>query len=175
MCNKIEVVLVDHNIEKPFTKEDIAFQSFRDLNEVSGVFDIILASAVLEHIPLLNAVLVKLYSILKSDGFFYARTPYMLPFKKIIKGLDFTYPGHVHDLGPAFWNTLSKPLHFNWVAMVSRSSIVETQMDSAFLRTLISYICKFPSRIEEKLKGKVLTNPKWKFVGGWEVLFMKGT
>src|SRR5688572_18153190 len=102
-CCKIEVVLVDYNKEDPFIKNDIDFQSFRDLKEVSGVFDIILASAVLEHIPQLNSVLVKLYSMLKPSGFFYARTPYMVPFKKIIRHLDFTYPGHVHDLGPAFW------------------------------------------------------------------------
>lgn len=172
-CKRIEVVLVDYNIEQPFTKEGIKFQSFRNLSEASGNFDIVLASAVLEHIPQLNAVLVELYAHLKGDGFFYARTPYMMPFKKMIKGLDLTYPAHVHDLGPAFWNTFSKPLHFSWQPIVSRASIVETQFENAFLRTLISYLCKFPSRMEERLNGKVLKRPKWKYVGGWEVVFKK--
>ena len=34
--------------------------------------------------------------------FLYARTPYMLPFMKMV-GFGMTYPAHVHDLGDRFW------------------------------------------------------------------------
>jgi SAM-dependent methyltransferase len=167
---KIYIDLVDYNVEKSFDDGQIIFNSYQDLKEISGTFNIILASAVLEHIPRLNQVMTKLYSMLSTSGFFYARTPYVVPFKKVIRQLDFTYPAHVHDLGPAFWNTFSKSLHFNWKIVVSRSSIVETQFGNAFFRTLLSYLFKSPSRLEEMFSGRVLLKPKWKYVGGWEIL-----
>lgn len=169
----IEVVLVDYNKEDPFEDGIVRFNSYQHVHEVIGAFDIILASAVLEHIPSLHKVLQQLFSILRSGGSFYARTPYMVPFKRLIKRLDFTFPAHVHDLGPDFWNRLPQLVPLTCELQISRAAIVETQWKEAILRTLIAYLLKLPSRVEELFSGKVLLRPFWRYVGGWEVLLKK--
>ncbi|HBZ57427.1 MAG TPA: hypothetical protein DEO88_18655, partial [Syntrophobacteraceae bacterium] len=83
----------------------------RSLDEAVGPFDLILASAVLEHIPEVQPVFGQLFARLASGGICYARTPWVAPYMKRFKRFDFTYPGHVHDMGAGFWNRVPRTFH----------------------------------------------------------------
>jgi len=169
----VEVVLIDFNSDTSYKDGGVSLIAHKNISEVSGVFHIILASAILEHIPKLNAIVLDLISKLSSGGYFYARTPYVVPFKKMFKTLDFTFPAHVHDLGPSFWNQFKDTFLVDWKVIFSQSSIVETQFHEAFMRTFLAYIFKFPSRLEGQFSSRIILRPYWKYVGGWEVLFCK--
>jgi hypothetical protein len=102
-------------------------------------------------------------------GIFYARTPYMLPMMKAFRligvNLDFTYPGHIHDLGQAFWeNYFTTEQSDEFQVLASSPSIVATTFGKHFLRTVAAYSLKAPWY----LLGK-----SYKFVGGWEIFAQK--
>ena len=143
----------------------------RDLAELgAATFDIVLASAVLEHIPELDELLPRLLDRVRPGGFFYARTPYVAPFMRFLS-VDFTYPGHVHDLGPAFWNRLVARFP-EYASISSRPSRVETAFSRMFARTFAAHVLKAPARLEVALRGR----PRrlfWPFVGGWEVVLQR--
>lgn len=170
---QVEIMLVDY-------KRDIDLNSNEGINiiineniyDINDNYDIVLASGIIEHIPESNKVINKLMSIINKNGFFYARTPYMSPFKKIIKGLDISYPSHVHDLGASFWNRFINIFKFNNLEVItSQPSIVETQFSKAFLLTLNSYLFKFPAFLESRI-FKFKKDLIWNYYGGWEI-FLK--
>ena len=59
----------------------------KSLDQLDYIFDIIISSAILEHIPELDKVLRKLFNFVSSGGYFYVRVPYIMPFKKIFKNI----------------------------------------------------------------------------------------
>ncbi len=152
----------DHRIliSRPERLEEISEQSM----------DLVIASAVIEHIPEPRDVLTRLFSSLKPDGIFYARTPYVIPLSKLTKvfgiRFDFTYPAHVHDLGARFWNNVTNilPLVGVYQAIRSTPSIVETSFGQHFLRTLAAHILKAPGYVFKESYG---------LVGGWEVFIKR--
>ena len=147
----------------------IKFEFMEKLKDLSKKYNIVLASGVLEHIPQMNKVVKSLFSCIEKNGFFYARTPFMSPFKKVFRNIDLPYPAHVHDLGASFWNRFIDTFQLKAKLLVSRPSIVETEFSKAFFITLISYLSKFPAKLETKL----LRNKKdmlWNYYGGWEVV-----
>lgn len=76
--------------------------------------------------------------------------------------LDFTYPGHIHDLGQAFWEhyfSANQKDTFN--LLVSQPSIVETTLSLNFIRTVAAHALKSPWYILRK---------HYPLVGGWEIL-----
>ena len=100
---------------------------------------------------------------------FYARTPYVLPLLRLLKRfgieLDFTYPGHLHDLGQNFWNNIPNMYRdFNLRILRSCPSIVETSFGQDFMTTLLAYIFKFPWYVLRGFYG---------YVGGWEIFIIK--
>jgi hypothetical protein len=145
-----------------------------DIKKIKGLVDIghtgftlVIASAVIEHYPMPDALISDLLEKVCHGGVFYARTPTMVPIMKLAKKagihLDFTYPGHMHDLGQKFWEAyFQKRCHFSLT--VSRPSIVETTFGGNFLRTLAAYAMKFPWHF---LGGR------YGLVGGWEILAVK--
>lgn len=112
----------------------------------------------------------RLLGLLRKDGRFYARTPYVAPLMNLCRtfgiGWDFTYPAHVHDLGQAFWEAYfkSSACSANMTILASRPSIVETSMSEHLARTVAAYALKAPW---------YLLRHRYKLVGGWEVVARK--
>ncbi len=171
----VSVTVVDY--QKPRTllvPEHVQLAHFTHLSEVQEKypeqkFDIVLASAVAEHIPELHRVLKMLFDILESGGYFYARTPYMSNLIAVAPLIDFVYPAHVHDLGASFWNRITETFHLNADIVISRPSIVETEWRRAFIRTLVANILKLPAHIEGKIAPRRIDR-WWNLVGGWEIV-----
>lgn len=144
----------------------------RSLDEVTGPFDLILASAVLEHIPEVQPVFEQLFSRLAPRGIFYARSPWIAPYMKHFRQFDFAYPGHVHDMGAAFWNRVPRTFSLEADLVASRTSIVETEFSRNFWRTLTAYLAKTPALVEQFVRPRG-RDPWWKYVGSWEAVLMK--
>ncbi len=166
----VEIDLVDYEKPGDYGTHWLRICGYRTLQEVRGPYDLVIASAVLEHIPEMHPVLCRLFALLRPAGYFYARTPYVVPFARLIRSLDFTYPGHVHDLGSAFWNRVSKTFGLNARFIISAPSLVETTFASHPVRTVLAAILKAPGRFEELLSKRSRPDRWWNFVGGWEIM-----
>jgi SAM-dependent methyltransferase len=166
----VAVDVVDYEPAGDSGNERVTITGHRRLEEVSGPYDIVLASAVLEHIPRVHGVMRRLFSLAAPGGYFYARTPYMLPLARLLRTIDLTYPTHVHDLGDTFWNRVVDTFSLDAEAVVSRPSLVETRFSENPLRTLAAYALKLPSHLEIALTGGRGKDTRWDFVGGWEVV-----
>jgi 2-polyprenyl-3-methyl-5-hydroxy-6-metoxy-1,4-benzoquinol methylase len=166
-----DILVVDRN-EDDISPRDRRISITREaaLDTVASRHDIVIASAVIEHIPKPRAALAGLLERLQSGGVFYARTPYMLPLMKLLARfgakLSFTYPAHVHDLGQKFWEGYferrAAPGEFQ--ILRSNPSIVETTFKEHFLRTVAAYGLKAPWH---------LLGRSWQLVGGWELFVRK--
>lgn len=168
---KILVMLCDYQKTESFSKKNLDFISVQSLDKINYTFDLVLASGVIEHIPDVYSIIKKLFYMVKPGGVFYARTPYVMPFRKIINNYPLLYPMHLHDLGPSFWNRLPKIYNIESEILYSKPSIVQTDFSEELLKTLLAYLFKMPAYLEIFLRN----NPKdliWKFVGGWEI-FLK--
>jgi hypothetical protein len=77
-----EIVLVD--LQQVAERKGEAFSQVQveSLQSAHGDFHIVLASAILEHIPEVHDVLAGLFERVGAPGFFYARTPYIAPFTR---------------------------------------------------------------------------------------------
>lgn len=168
---KVHITVVDYQEAGHTVTEGITIEKKDSLKGLARLYDIVLASAVIEHIPEPGEIITDIFSVLKDGGYFYARTPWVSPLMKIAK-IDFCYPGHVHDLGPAFWNRLAETFDLDADIITSMPSIVQTIFSKAFLRTLMVYLLKLPACIQCKFARKPI-EPFWKFVGGWEILLKK--
>lgn len=162
-----EILLVDYAKPRP----DAAFpiSNVAELEDASGAYDVVIASAILEHVPNVGDALRKLWALGAPGAVFYARTPYWAPILRVAPSIDLTFPGHVHDMGPAFWNRFLDTLELSGELLVSRPSIVETTFGQAPVRTLAAYLLKAPSHLECRLRPGNWKTPLWGFVGGWEV------
>lgn len=162
-----EVLLVDY--ADPQTDSDIPTRSVRELADATGQFDVVIASAILEHVPDVGEATRRLWALGAPGAIFYARTPFWAPMVKLVPSIDLTFPGHVHDMGPAYWNHFMTTLGLPGELLASRPSIVETTLAQAPARTVAAHLLKAPSRLECLLRGKGWTRPWWGYVGGWEV------
>ena len=169
---QIDITVVDYNdaLTVPDDRR-ISMIHQKNLDDIASErYDFVVASAVIEHIPYPKTVILKLLELLNNGGIFYARTPYIAPFVRLFQKLgipfDFTFPAHLHDLGPYFWNTFiqrhADENHFRIIE--SRPSIVETSFVRHPARTLAAHIFKAP--------WHVLGN-SYPFVGGWEIFLQK--
>jgi len=171
---KVIITIVDYNKFSILTNtSNIYINYVEDFTSVTNKkYNLVLASAIIEHLTNPSKIILRLFSYLQNDGIFYARTPYILSFFRFVKffkfNFDFTYPGHIHDLGENFWNNI-----FNWLPVDNKNnykiiktnpSIVETSFNKHFFRTLAAYIFKFPWYIF----GSV-----YKMVGGWEIFIKR--
>lgn len=169
---KINIMIIDYNeVSATVDDERIYLNCKTEIDDLPiEKYDIVIASAIIEHLPKPREILIGLLDLVKVDGLFYARTPYLLPFMKLASALglqwDFHYPSHLHDLGPPFWNTVFSNFSSNdrFSILASQPSVVETSFKKHFLRTLAAYILKFPWH---------LFGNKYKMVGGWEIFAMK--
>lgn len=173
----VDITVVDYIREDIIYKNNhvddrIKFKISDNLNNIDGEYNVFIASGVFEHIPELNSGIKKTFSLIKKNGVFYARTPFMIPFKKIIKNIDLTYPAHVHQLGSCFWNRFAKQFGLDIKMIASQPAITETVFKKDFIRTLASHMLKAPAYMELMFMGnKQKDNLLYNFYGSWEVLF----
>jgi SAM-dependent methyltransferase len=171
--SNIEIDLVDYNCDLSRTQTTgVIVRPHEALNDVKrSQFDLVLASAILEHIPFPRPTLIDLLSRVKPGGLFYARTPnvslILRAFEFFRLPYDFTFPGHLHDLGQAFWERVPQSLENEVGALriiASRPSVVETSLVRNPIRTLAAYALKAPW---------LLLGSSYRAVGGWEVVIQR--
>jgi 2-polyprenyl-3-methyl-5-hydroxy-6-metoxy-1,4-benzoquinol methylase len=166
----VEIDVVDYERARDPNLSGVIVRGYRDINDIDGQYEVILASAILEHIPDVHSVIRKLVGMVSPGGFMYARTPYILPLARLIPNLDITYPAHVHDMGSEFWNKFIPTFNLRAQLISSRPSLVETTIRNSPIRTMLAHVLKAPARAEQWLLGQQ-RSPSWKFVGGWEAVF----
>lgn len=134
--------------------------------------DVILASAVLEHLPDPASTIRSLLARAASGSIFYARTPWDSPLELLVPGYRVKWPRHLHDLGPDFWEGFMERYGVSGHLIASRPSIVETSFRSAPLRTAMAHLAKLPARLEQAIRSDATARKGrvWRLVGGWEVL-----
>lgn len=133
----------------------------------TGRYDVVIASASLEHIRHPGTVIRQLLGCLNGSGVFYARTPFHIAMATLAQriGLRFNmgYPAHLHDMGAPFWDKVLDTLQLTdrYKRIRSTPSVVSSTFASNFPRTLAAYVLKAP--------WYVLGN-RYAFVGGWEIV-----
>lgn len=169
---EVSVSVVDYNthMHQP-SNSAIRVEKYAQLDELPCVvYDFVIASAILEHIPEGAAVLRQILDRVSPGGSLYIRTPFAAPFMRVAKMLgkswDFTFPAHVHDLGQNFWERYFTTSGFDqtFVIKSSRPSIVQASMREHPLEALTSHFFKLPWHF----LGKA-----WTFVGGWEITVVR--
>jgi 2-polyprenyl-3-methyl-5-hydroxy-6-metoxy-1,4-benzoquinol methylase len=165
----ITIDVVDYEKHREASTPNVVVNGHRDLSEVGGQYDVILASAILEHIPDAHSTIRKLVGMARPGAFMYARTPYVVPLARLVPMLDTTYPAHVHDMGSGFWNRFADTFDLRARLLLSRPSLVETTLRDNPIRTVLAQALKFPALAELWL-SKQTRVPRWKLVGGWEVV-----
>jgi 2-polyprenyl-3-methyl-5-hydroxy-6-metoxy-1,4-benzoquinol methylase len=166
----IQIDLVDYEAPGAFSDRQITFRGHKDLSAVEGNYDLILASAVLEHVPQVNGIIRSLVGLARPRSYFYARTPFMIPLARLVGKIDLTYPAHVHDMGSSFWNRFAQTFGVQAELLVSRPSLIETAFFEAPARTVAAFIMKLPSHLELAIRRPRPIDPIWTLVGGWEVV-----
>lgn len=167
----VKIVVADYAEPEAFTRDCLEFSSVRTLDQaLPASFDLIVASAICEHVPDLAATLPCLFRAAAPGGMVYIRVPWVLPLKRWFRSVPLLWPMHVHDLGPSFWNRLPERGVLDGDVFLSRPPLSETEFRTHFMLTLISHLMKLPTRVELLARG----NPKdhwWKLVAGWEVIY----
>jgi 2-polyprenyl-3-methyl-5-hydroxy-6-metoxy-1,4-benzoquinol methylase len=168
---KARITAVDHGPEW-IREGSICIERKQFVESIQQRCHIVIASASIEHVPQPYPVIQRLYSLLEPGGYFYARTPFVSPFMELLDIYDFGYPAHLHDLGPAFWNSFVPVFAHDASCTVSQPSIVETCFTKRPIRTIIAAAFKLPAHLEIRIRPG-LKQPTWQFVGGWEAIFRK--
>jgi hypothetical protein len=172
----IDIVVVDYNqvLVSP-THPRVTLSTASTFQEIPADqrFHLVLAGAILEHLPEPAEITRKLLGLLAPGGCFYARTPYVVPLlhmcRRVNLAFDFTFPGHFHDLGQDFWENILPTLNMasgDWTLVRSAPSVVETSFSEYFGRTLLAYAMKAPWWILRR---------SYPFVGGWEVFIHRNS
>jgi transcription elongation factor Elf1 len=171
--NSVAISVIDYS-ENLVTSTDskITIQKIKELSMITCQFNLVIASGIVEHLPEPAPILEDLTSKIAPDGFFYARSPFVVSFIKWFQPFgikwDMTYPAHLHDLGQSFWEyyftSVEKKKKFS--ILLSKPSIVETTIKHHFIRTIAAWTLKAPWYILGRNYG---------FVGGWEIFVQKRT
>lgn len=171
--NKIivkEVLLVDKAITTPLP-DSAKLRRVADLAVIEEKFDIIIASAVLEHLKEPLPTLLSLIDLLSPSGLMYIRTPHIAPLLKVAGYLriqvDFGFPAHLFDLGNDFWSwfvTSSKYKEVGVKVLKQGASLVETSFRKSPIRTCLAFFAKLPP---------IFGFSRWRFSGGWQIILQK--
>jgi len=170
---RVDILLVDFPAPVAVRHEQIQIRHRLPSEPLDERFDLVLASGVLEHVPEVHDVFSALFAATETGGYFYARTPYAIPFRNVLPNLDVTYPAHVHDMGSPFWNRVVETFGWNARVVASRPSVIESSARHEPLRTLAAAVLKAPAHLENWLSPRRRKSRLWHFVGGWEVLLQR--
>jgi len=151
---------------------NIALVHIHDLKQVDTRFDLIIASASLEHTPNPGEIIESFDSILAPGGFIYIRTNYISPFIGISKKIDFSFPAHLEEFNPESLHFFLESNAPGLKIVEIRPAIVELSFISHPIFHLISRLFKFPGVLENIIFGKV-SKLRWPLVGAFEVLITK--
>ncbi len=172
ICKDVNIIVVDYNeILYDASNPHIHISRCFPLETIhNDTFEIVIASAVIEHLPVPGSYVKKLFDIAAQNGYIYFRTPYVYPIYKALKKLGINYdtgfPGHIWDLGEEWWCNAASLIGYSEskVKLIhSRPSIVEKSLKAEFIKALAAYI----------MKSIWYLNHKWKYVGGWETIYQK--
>jgi SAM-dependent methyltransferase len=162
----IELCVVDLEADPVASvRPEVTITGAPTVAEADGRFDVVIASAIIEHVPDPAGTLRELLGRMTPGGVLYVRTPYVVPLLRIVGrviDVDFTFPAHLHDLGRDFWDGVpgwlqpERPVD----VVLSRPSAVETTLAAAPGRTVAAHVLKAPSRLSRR----------WPFVAGWEAV-----
>ena len=167
------VTVVEYQDEVVESSEHVTMRHESSLDAVDKQvesFDIIIASAIIEHLPEAKDETERLFCLLKPGGVLYVRTPFVVPIMRLMNSvglkLDFTFPGHLHDMGQGFWEGYFSQLSASgpYRIVTSQPSIVETTFSEHPARTLFAYLLKSPW---------LILRSAYPFVGGWEIFVQK--
>lgn len=169
---KIDISVVDYHTVTDRIENSISQYSYKTLDQIplSDEFDIVIASAILEHLKNPRQIISSLLQKMKKQGIFYARTPYSFPFYKGFKRLGKTfgmpYPAHLFDMGSYFWSDLLKTMNLtaDFRMKECHTSLVHAEFRERPLVNILSHLVKLPSY----LVGKY-----YPFSGGWEVVIQR--
>lgn len=164
---RVEISLIDYGtaIRAP-ESERIRIARMGSVDALGPQYDIVIASASLEHVPAFRQTLTALLAAMKPGARFYARTPYMTPLillaERLGLSIGFGWPAHLYDMGESFWSRLPESIGLaeRYRVTASRPAIVESTFVSSPLRTLAAYLLKAPWWLLGDCYG---------LVGGWEV------
>ena len=169
----VTITVVDYSQPQESRDERVSIAGATDLAQVDERFDLVLASAVLEHVPEVHDVLRALLGRALPGGHFYARTPHSLPLKRVLPSYDLLFPAHVHDMGSDFWDNAVRSLKLPGQLVLSRPSMVESLFREDPLRTFAAHLLKLPARVERVLRRGREGRRWWRLVGGWEVVIRR--
>ena len=169
----VDVLIVDFQAPSTVLNPRISVRHRSPDDERWGEHDLVLASAVLEHVPGLHALLQKLHGAMAPNGLLYARTPYVVPLVRLWPRLDLTYPAHVHDLGSPFWLRVDETFGWHVRVLASRPSVVASRLRDDPVRTCAAFGLKLPAHVENWLSPRSRRTRLWPLVGGWEVLLRR--
>ncbi|QQR88949.1 MAG: methyltransferase domain-containing protein [Myxococcales bacterium] len=159
-----------------YTKESSAQLRFIDVErfwQSTDRYDVVLASAVIEHLSNLPQVLSQLFEVCSPGGLFFARSPCDAPLQRFFPNYRVKWPRHLHDLGPEFWSKFPKTFGISGKVLRSAPSIVESDFSMQPVRTLLATALKFPAHVENAFIKPLLRYQinQWDLVGGWEYFF----
>lgn len=151
--------------------ENIYFKTVEEFKLDEEKYDIILASAVLEHLPNFRDILDNLLNKLNNKGYFYCRTPWEFELSKIMKIYKIKWPRHLYDIGGDFWVNFFKSKN-DFEIILSETSVTEISKKN-IIKYITAQILKKISLLEFYIKKNKLSLPKWPFVGGWDLIVKK--
>ena len=168
----VEITVVDINSRLAIADDErISLLYRRTLDNLQpNSYQFIIASAIIEHLAEPQRAIDDLLNLLSFEGLFYARTPYVVPLRRLMHLIgvkfDFTFPAHIHDLGQDFWEScFAMGIRPGQISVIeSQPSIVETSFARHTIRTVAAYLLKAPWYV---------FGSGWKLVGGWEVFIRK--
>lgn len=172
LCKEVRIVVVDYNESLcQVDDERISISRCFPLDKVAdNSFDIVIASAVIEHLPEPGIYMKKLFDTMIKGGYIYYRAPYIYPIVKDLKkfGIDYftCYPGHIWDFSEKWWKTAAEKIGYpDGKVQLIRScpSIVEKSLKIEFINALAAYV----------MKSFWYVCKKWQYVGGWETIYRK--
>jgi 2-polyprenyl-3-methyl-5-hydroxy-6-metoxy-1,4-benzoquinol methylase len=169
-AERVAISLVDRSASCPRDWGAITVNCYQELQAAVQEFDIVVASAVIEHIPSPRSILLALLNSLRVGGGIYFRTPAVSSLirltARIGMHIDFQYPEHVHDMGQAFWERLIPSLGMtdSFSIVKSQPSIVQEDFRTHPLRAALAHAMKSPWR---------LFRSRYTMVGGWEVVIAR--
>jgi 2-polyprenyl-3-methyl-5-hydroxy-6-metoxy-1,4-benzoquinol methylase len=167
-CSSIDINVVDYVECIASRHPQITIEAQRPGAAIPGS-DLIIASAVLEHLTDPLEALTQLFSALDRDGLLYIRTPAVAGFLKLAtagrRQLDFTFPAHLHDFGQRFWENVLRVIpDGRFEILHSAPSLVETDLRHHPWHTIAAHVAKAPWRV---------LGSNYSLVGGWEMVFQR--
>lgn len=179
----VAAFLFQRGVHCKITVVDITFTGFasgiefctpEDFDRRTETFDVILCSAVVEHLRDPGVRLRSLFNRLAEGGWIYVRSPQLAGLKRIRRSW-FRWPRHLSDFGPIFWQRFPAICGWRIDVVWSRASRPETEWRTKPLSTVVAIALKAPCFLELGIRRLFRLNVacSYPFVGGWEYLGRK--